>query len=105
MVPGQIQTVRLVSRLFHPAWAEGSHYGPSRGVLVGKITFFDSNRTHTMTEHLDSPALDGWREKHSAQSRWTSGDAMLSLGDQDPIDPGVLSIEILSDETYEDDDL
>ncbi len=104
MVPAQVAAVRLVSRLCQPAWAKESETGPSRGVLVGTITFFDSNRTTRITHHLDSLDQAGWCEMPSAAVRWTSGNALLSLGEQESLNPGVLSIEILSDETYDADE-
>ena len=105
MAPGHIQAVQLVSRLCQPAWAEGSGAGPSRGVLVGTITFFDSSRTNRITHHLDRPGLAGWCEQHSALARWTSGSALLPLSEQGSLNPGVLSIEVLSEETYQIEDI
>jgi len=97
LIPGQIRLLRLVSLLCAESAMAG---GAPCGVLVGKMTFFDSDRSIAITAHCDQAALDGWGSKAGAASRWTTGNALLPLGERTMAGPGVLSIEILSDGPY-----
>ncbi|GAB6855371.1 hypothetical protein [Asaia astilbis] len=99
MVPGDVDFVWLVSRLCIPREpSEGEQ--SKRGVLVGGVTFFDSRRSRNLTEHLAKAPLEGWDHVLGEGCRWTSGHARLPLTKRDSYAQGVLSIEILSNETY-----
>ncbi|GBQ86620.1 hypothetical protein AA0535_1063 [Asaia krungthepensis NRIC 0535] len=66
-------------------------------MLVGKMTLFDSDHTLAIATHCEADVLDGWGDAGEPNARWTTGNAILPLGERIIAGPGVLSIEVLSD--------
>jgi len=102
MIPAGVETVRLVSRTSRPSDAIGPFVDDRRqlGVLVGEVTFFDSNRTSTIDTHLTTDALEGWDVQEASAVRWTNGSAVLPLGKRQPDAIGMLAIQIVSAGPY-----
>ncbi|MCP9321046.1 Hint domain-containing protein [Acetobacter persici] len=96
MIPSDIQSVRIVSNTSRPCDVIGPFVDDRRnlGVLVGEITMFESNRTHTLTAHLHEPDLSGWNNVEEGTMRWTAGNALIDLGHRAPGSLGLMAIEI-----------
>lgn len=102
MVPPDVATVRLVSRVSRPVDAIGPYVDDRRqlGVLVGDITFFEGGKTRNITEHLKNAELEGWNPLEHEVSRWTSGDSTLPLGQRRPRGIGMLAVKVLASGPY-----
>ncbi|MFT8808042.1 Hint domain-containing protein [Gluconobacter sp.] len=102
MIPPGINSVRLMSRSSRPCDTIGPFVDDRRtlGVLVGDIVFFDSGTTTDLEDHLNTQPLDGWSQPENARCRWTTGNALIPLGERAPLHFGVLSITILASGTY-----
>lgn len=102
MIPSNIQSVRIVSNTSRPCDVIGPFVDDRRnlGVLVGEITMFESNRTHTLTAHLRETDLSGWNNVEEGTMRWTAGNALINLGHRDPRTLGLMAIEIKSAGPY-----
>ena len=96
MIPSDIQSVRIVSNTSRPCDVIGPFVDDRRnlGVLVGEITMFESNRTHTLTAHLHETDLSGWNNVEEGTMRWTAGNALIDLGHRAPGSLGLMAIEI-----------
>jgi len=96
MIPSDIQSVRIVSNTSRPCDVIGPFVDDRRnlGVLVGQITMFESNRTHTLTAHLHETDLSGWNNVEEGTMRWTAGNALIDLGHRAPGSLGLMAIEI-----------
>lgn len=96
MIPSDIQSVRIVSNTSRPCDVIGPFVDDRRnlGVLVGEITMFESNRTHTLTAHLHETDLSGWNNVEEGTMRWTAGNALIDLGHRAPDSLGLMAIEI-----------
>lgn len=102
MIPPGINSVRLMSRSSRPCDTIGPFVDDRRtlGVLAGDIVFFDSGTTTDLEDHLNNQPLDGWSQPENARCRWTTGNALIPLGERAPLHFGVLSITILASGTY-----
>jgi len=96
MIPSGLESVRIVSNASRPCDVLGPFVDDRRklGVLVGKITLFDSNRTRTLTDHLHVTQLSGWNNVEDGTMRWTSGNALLSLGERAPGTLALMAVEV-----------
>ncbi|WP_174766802.1 Hint domain-containing protein, partial [Acetobacter orleanensis] len=79
MVPGNVRTVRLVSRTSRPCDTVGPFIDDRRnlGVLVGNIRLIESLGTRALTSHLKQTHLAGWAVQDNPECRWTTGQAVL----------------------------
>jgi len=102
MIPPGISSVRLMSRTSRPCDMIGPFVDDRRvrGILVGDIVFFDSGSTVDLEAHMENQPLDGWAEPEKAHCRWTTGNALIPLGNRAPLHFGVLSVTILATGTY-----
>lgn len=102
MVPPGVSSVRLMSRASRPCDTIGPFLDDRRtlGVLVGDIVFFDSCTTTDIEDHLEHKPLDGWSGPENARCRWTTGSALIPLGERAPLHFGVLSVTILATGSY-----
>ncbi|MFT9314516.1 MAG: Hint domain-containing protein [Acetobacter orientalis] len=102
MVPPDVSTVRLVSRVSRPVDTIGPYVDDRRqlGVLVSDITFFEGGKTRSITEHLKNPDLTGWNPSEQDTSRWSSGNAVLPLGPRRPRSIGMLAVKVLTSGPY-----
>jgi len=96
MIPSGVESVRIVSNASRPCDVIGPFIDDRRslGVLVGTITLFESNQTRTLTDHLHDAQLSGWNNVEEGTMRWTSGNALLSLGEREPGALALMAIEI-----------
>jgi len=96
MIPSVVAHVRIVSNTSRPCDVIGPFVDDRRnlGVLVGEITMFESNRTHTLTAHLHETDLTGWNNVEEGTMRWTAGNALIDLGHRAPGSLGLMAIEI-----------
>lgn len=102
MVPGYVQTVRLVSRTSRPSDVQGAFVDDRRalGVRVGQVTFQTAGTVLHITDHLTDATLSGWAEAEAGQGRWTQGNALLRLTQNKPESFGMLSVRILDGGPY-----
>lgn len=102
MLPAGADNVRIVSRVNRPSDTIGPFVDDRRtlGVLIGKITLLEGNKTHKITTHLTNHELSGWYEKDASPCRWTNGNALLSLGSRKPHSFAILSLEVLAAGPY-----
>lgn len=86
MIPAGVESVRIASNASRPCDVVGPFVDDRRtlGVLVGDVKLFESNTTTTLTAHLHQEDLSGWNNVEDGTMRWTSGNALLNLG-QRPI--------------------
>lgn len=102
MIPQGVETVHIVSNESRPCDVIGPFVDDRRtlGVLVGDIRIFESNDTRLITSHLDDENLEGWNGVESSSMRWTSGNAILSLGNRMPGTVAFLTLQILASGPY-----
>ena len=96
MVPTGVRQVRIVSNSGRPSDVIGPFVDDRRelGVLVGGITLFESNETRNIRSHLDNVDLAGWNNIEDGQMRWTTGNAVLPLGERQPNSVAILALQI-----------
>ncbi|GAJ29207.1 Hint domain-containing protein [Acidomonas methanolica] len=96
MLPTGVTSVRLVSRASRPADVIGPFVDDRRyfGVAVGEITMFESGHTVAIRSHLTEKGLDGWNDLQWEDTRWTSGSALLPLGQRHPNSIALLAIQV-----------
>ena len=96
MIPSGVENVRIISNASRPCDVIGPFVDDRRqlGVLVGTVTLFESNRTRTLTDHLHDAQLSGWSNVEEGTMRWTSGNALLPLGERAPGALALMAIEV-----------
>lgn len=96
MIPTGVRSVRIVSNASRPSDVIGPFVDDRRyfGVAVGDITLFEAGRNHAVTAHLTEKELDGWNTLEWEDTRWTSGNALLPLGERHPNSVALLAIQI-----------
>ncbi|WP_232091994.1 Hint domain-containing protein [Acetobacter aceti] len=96
MIPTGVKNVRIVSNASRPSDVIGPFVDDRRyfGVAVGEITMFEAGRNHSVTAHLTEKELAGWNTLEWEDTRWTSGDALLPLGERHPNSAALLAIQI-----------
>lgn len=96
MIPTGVESVRIVSNASRPCDVIGPFIDDRRslGVLVGKVTLFERNQTRTLTNHLHDAQLSGWNNLEDGTMRWTSGNALLPLGERAPEALALMTIEV-----------
>jgi len=96
MIPSGVESVRIVSNASRPCDVIGPFIDDRRslGVLVGTVTLFESNRTRMLTDHLHDVQLSGWNNVEEGTMRWTSGNALLPLGERAPGSLALMAIEV-----------
>ena len=96
MIPGNINTVQIVSNSSRPSDTQGPFVDDRRnlGVLIGKIFFSEGNTKREITHHLIDEDIEGWHSLSHPSLRWTNGCAYLHLGPREPGSIGLLSISI-----------
>ena len=96
MIPTGVQSVRIASNASRPSDVIGPFVDDRRyfGVAVGEITMFEAGRNHAITAHLTDKNLDGWNTLEWEDTRWTSGHALLPLGERHPNSVALLAIQI-----------
>jgi len=102
MIPGNVQNVQIISNVSRPRDTIGPFVDDRRslGVLIGKITLFDSGKSRHLTTHLENEMLAGWSNKEAMGLRWTTGNAALALGKRDPAAIGLLAIQLVAGGPY-----
>lgn len=82
MLPGGVDSVRIVSNRSRPCDVFGPFVDDRRmlGVAVGDIRLVEQGHTTRLTDHLTDASLSGWHAPEGGGMRWTTGDAVLSLG-------------------------
>ena len=96
MIPTGVQSVRIASHASRPSDVIGPFVDDRRyfGVAVGEITMFEASKSHAITAHLTDTELNGWNTLEWEDTRWTSGNGLLPLGDRHPNSIALLSIQI-----------
>ncbi|MDF3624943.1 Hint domain-containing protein [Acetobacteraceae bacterium LMG 32668] len=96
MIPTGVKNVRIVSNASRPSDVIGPFVDDRRyfGVAVGEITMFEAGRNHSVTAHLTEKELAGWNTLEWEDTRWTSGNALLPLGERHPNSAALLAIQI-----------
>ncbi|OAG75153.1 outer membrane protein/adhesin/invasin TibA autotransporter [Acetobacter malorum] len=96
MVPGKVQSVRLVSNASRPCDVVGPFVDDRRnfGILIGEITLFENHRTTNLTAHLEDSLLPGWHDQEVETVRWTDGYAILPLQERDSAGISILSVQV-----------
>lgn len=102
MIPAGVQSVRIISNSSRPCDVIGPFVDDHRklGVLVGEIKMFESRATRTLTSHLHDEALVGWSNVEDGTMRWTTGDAVLPLGNRPMGVIALMSIQICAAGPY-----
>jgi len=102
MIPAGVENIRIVSNASRPCDVIGPFVDDRRqmGVLVGTVTLFESNRTRTLTDHLHDAQLSGWNNVEEGTMRWTSGNALLPLGERAPGTLALMAIEVRTEGPY-----
>jgi len=96
MIPTGVQSVRIASHASRPSDVIGPFVDDRRyfGVAVGEITMFEASKSHAITAHLTDTELNGWNTLEWEDTRWTSGNGLLPLGDRHPNSIALLTIQI-----------
>ena len=96
MIPTGVKSVRVVSNASRPSDVIGPFVDDRRylGVAIGEITMFEAGQNHIITVHLTDKELDGWNTLEWEDTRWTSGNALLPLGERHPNSVALMAIQI-----------
>lgn len=96
MIPTGVQSVRIASHASRPSDVIGPFVDDRRyfGVAVGEITLFEAGKSHVITAHLTDTELNGWNTLEWEDTRWTSGNGLLPLGERHPNSVALLTIQI-----------
>ncbi|WP_349291863.1 Hint domain-containing protein [Gluconobacter sp. Dm-62] len=96
MIPTGVQSVRIASHASRPSDVIGPFVDDRRyfGVAVGEITMFEAGKSHAITAHLTDTELNGWNTLEWEDTRWTSGNGLLPLGERHPNSVALLTIQI-----------
>lgn len=96
MIPANVGSVRIVSRASRPSDVIGPFVDDRRvfGVAVGDLSLYEGGRLANVTAHLTDGAVPGWNALEWKDTRWTSGDALLPLGQRRPNGIALLSIQV-----------
>nr|WP_257916766.1 Hint domain-containing protein [Acetobacter aceti] len=102
MIPTGVKNIRIVSNASRPSDVIGPFVDDRRyfGVAVGEITMFEAGRNHSVTAHLTEKELAGWNTLEWEDTRWTSGDALLPLGERHSNSAALLAIQIKATGPY-----
>mgnify|MGYP001195369858 FL=1 len=102
MIPVGVQSVRIISNSSRPSDVIGPFVDDRRnlGILVGEIKMFESRATRTLTSHLRDEELVGWNNVEDGTMRWTTGDAVLPLGNRPMGVIALMSIQICAAGPY-----
>lgn len=102
MVPDGVKAVRIVSSSSRPSDIVGPFVDDRRyfGVAVGKIVISEGGKVREIRDHFINADLDGWLTKEWEDTRWTSGNAILSLGERSQGNVALLSIEVKASGPY-----
>lgn len=96
--PIQKHSVKVLSRRFKPSESIGPFVDDRRtlGVLVSNLELWIGGREHNITQHLENNSLKGWDVMETGPHRWTRGNAVIPLPDQNQINGGMnlLSIQV-----------
>lgn len=100
-IPKKVKSVRIVSRSSRPCDIIGPFVDDRRyfGIEIEEIILFNKNKITTVKDFLDDKDLPGWHEV-AGSSRWTNGDALLSLENYSIDSNLILSIKIKSKRSY-----
>ncbi|WP_408872763.1 Hint domain-containing protein [Gluconobacter roseus] len=96
MIPTGVKSVRIVSNASRPSDVVGPFVDDRRyfGVAVGEITMFEGRGSQNLKVHLTDKELAGWNTLEWEDTRWTSGNALLPLGERHPNSVALLAIQI-----------
>ncbi|NVN44694.1 Hint domain-containing protein [Asaia siamensis] len=102
MVPSHMTKFRLVSRTSRPVDTIGAFVDDRRelGVLVGEMSVFAAQGSVQLTDHQKIETLKGWAALENDQSRWTTGDAEITLDIDLPVGGSILSVQVLAAGPY-----
>ncbi|WP_291501435.1 Hint domain-containing protein [Acetobacter sp.] len=102
MIPASVRNVRIVSNASRPSDVFGPFVDDRRrlGVAIGDITLFESRRTVPVTSHLTVSDLTGWHGLEGESCRWTTGDALLPLGERPPAGVAMLTLQLVAAGPY-----
>lgn len=102
LIPPNVTDVRIASRVARPVDIEGPCCDDRRslGVLVGEMTLYSATETRRLEEHLRDLDIEGWAPLETSEYRWTTGDAVMSLGEREGETPAVLSIAVRAGGPY-----
>lgn len=102
MVPSHMTKFRLVSRTSRPVDTIGAFVDDRRelGVLVGEMSVFTAQGSVQLTDHQKIAALKGWAALENDQSRWTTGNAEITLDIDLPVGGSILSVQVLAAGPY-----
>jgi hypothetical protein len=102
MIPASVRNVRIVSNASRPSDVIGPFVDDRRhlGVAIGEITMFESSRTVPVTSHLTEAELEGWHGLEGEGSRWTTGDALLPLGERHLAGVAMLTMQLVAAGPY-----
>ncbi|MFT9384874.1 MAG: Hint domain-containing protein [Acetobacter orientalis] len=102
LIPGGVQAVRIVSNASRPCDVIGPYIDDRRyfGVAIGEIKIFRKNKPQTITEHLSVDDLSGWLPLETPAARWTTGNALLPIGQGKVGEIALLSLQVLEAGPY-----
>ncbi|MXV44616.1 hypothetical protein GS501_06095 [Saccharibacter sp. 17.LH.SD] len=95
-IPAGVKSVRLVSNASRPSDVIGPFVDDRRyfGVSVGEIVVFKGDQVRAITAHLTEKTLEGWGDSGEEGTRWTTGNAVLPLGEHSFRNIGLLAVQI-----------
>ncbi|GBQ89947.1 Hint domain-containing protein [Asaia krungthepensis] len=101
-LPPDTQILKLQSNASRPCDIIGPFVDDRRylGVLVGKITLFEADKSCDVHTHVKDYQSTGWHELEGPDMRWTDGNATLVLTTRRSASFAMLSIEILAGGPY-----
>ena len=96
VIPSDVQSVRIVSRASRPSDVIGPFVDDRRyfGVAVCDISLFENGKSRNINTHLTDKDLNGWNTLEWEDCRWTSGNALLPLGERNTNADALLVIKI-----------
>lgn len=102
VIPNGVNELRIVSNASRPSDVIGPYVDDRRyfGVAVGEVMLHEGRRSRSVVEHLSLVDLDGWNALEAETGRWTTGDALLPLGERNWPYAALLSVQIIAAGPY-----
>lgn len=96
VLPENVSEISIVSKSSRPCDTVGPFLNQRNylGVAIGDIFYFEDKSARKITQHLTTPNLPGWYNLEWEDTRWTRGNATLSLGERTPDSQGLLIIQV-----------
>jgi len=102
MLPPNVNDIRISSNSSKYCDIIGPYIDDRRnfGVEISSVILLENNNYKNITSYLTEENLDGWNELSGGDSRWTTGNAFLYLGEREKNNIAMLKINVKNSTKY-----